>query len=273
MKHELKATLPNLSSVFIALFSLAVVGPIILNLNAEFLNVIIVLSGLAAMIAVSVVTIMLIVNLFNKRTFGTAGYLSLTLPVTTTQLLLSKLLTALCIAIITSVGTFLAFVVFSLSASWTIFNGLEPISFIVSELSESGLFGKLGESIFSLSLLGITDLVYTLSLLLFVITFVHTSYVRKNKLVIAVITYLGISFVLSYVETILVQSDLFTFAGNPEVFQTLILTNSTLESLVEAINIQVDWAAIGIFGLFYLVLAGIFFTGAQYFMDHKLEVE
>jgi hypothetical protein len=274
IKHELKATLPNLSSVFIALFSLAVLGPILLNFNTEFLNVIIVLASFSAVIAVVIVTFMVIINLFNKRTFSNEGYLNLTLPVTTTQLLLSKLLSAIIISVITSVGSFLAFLVFILSASWTVYGGLEPLSSIISEISDSGLFAKLGESLLSLSLLGATDIVYAMSILLFVIVFVHTSYVRKNKLVVAVISILGINFLLGYFEAFVLTSELFVFGGSPEVFEALIIGGTpTLTNIVDTITIEVDWAGIGMLGLFYLVMAGIFFTLAQYLMEHKLEVE
>src|SRR5690554_6482756 len=105
VKHELKASLSSLVGMFIALFVLAIVGPILLNINAEWLSAIVVLAGFALMIAVTVVTIMVIVNLFNKRTFGAQGYLNITLPITTNQLLLSKLITGIIISLLTSLAS------------------------------------------------------------------------------------------------------------------------------------------------------------------------
>lgn len=274
IKHELKATLPNLTSVFIALFGLAIVGPILLNFNAEWLSVIVMLAAVAALIAVSVVTFLVIINLFNKRTFGPQGYLNITLPVSTTQLLLSKILSAVIISMLTGLMTFLAVIAFAFSASWILFGGLEPLSYAMSLFSEVGLFSKVVALIFPFSIVGFAEMMYSLSLLLFVITFVHTSYVRKNKMVVAVISYLGIMLLISVFITNILGAEFVTMTSNFDSINFIPGNDSAMmATIIDSIRFQIDWLVLGMTGAFYLVMAGIFFTLSQYFMDHKLEIE
>lgn len=274
VKHELKASLSSLVGMFIALFVLAIVGPILLNINAEWLSAIVVLAGFALMIAVTVVTIMVIVNLFNKRTFGAQGYLNITLPITTNQLLLSKLITGIIISLLTSLASFLAFMTFGLSLSWMVFGGLNPLNYIFTTLSDSGLFAKIGSIILPTSIVSFVGVIYSMSLLLLVVVFIHTSYVRKNKVVVGILSYLGIYLLISTLQTYVLNAEYLIIN---ETFDTMNLTIvnevDLLSSIVNSIQIHTNWASLGMVVLFYLVLSGILFTIAQYLMEHKLEVE
>lgn len=274
VKHELKASLSSLVGMFIALFVLAIVGPILLNINAEWLSAIVVLAGFALMIAVTVVTIMVIVNLFNKRTFGAQGYLNITLPITTNQLLLSKLITGIIISLLTSLASFLAFMTFGLSLSWMVFGGLDPLNYIFTTLSDSGLFAKIGSIILPTSIVSFVGVIYSMSLLLLVVVFIHTSYVRKNKVVVGILSYLGIYLLISTLQTYVLNAEYLIIN---ETFDTMNLTIvnevDLLSSIVNSIQIHTNWASLGMVVLFYLVLSGILFTIAQYLMEHKLEVE
>lgn len=274
VKHELKASLSSLVGMFIALFVLAIVGPILLNINAEWLSAIVVLAGFALMIAVTVVTIMVIVNLFNKRTFGAQGYLNITLPITTSQLLLSKLITGIIISLLTILASFLAFMTFGLSLSWMVFGGLNPLNYIFTTLSDSGLFAKIGSIILPTSIVSFVGVIYSMSLLLLVVVFIHTSYVRKNKVVVGILSYLGIYLLISTLQTYVLNAEYLIIN---ETFDTMNLTIvnevDLLSSIVNSIQIHTNWASLGMVVLFYLVLSGILFTIAQYLMEHKLEVE
>lgn len=274
IKHELKATLPSLYSVFIALFMLAIVGPILLNFNAEWLSVIVVLAGVAAVIAVSVVTFMVIINLFNKRTFSALGYLNLTLPVSTTQLLLSKVISAIIISTLTGLMTFLAVVVFAFSSSWIIFGGLEPLQEAIKLFSDGGVFSTLATLVIPFALVGFAEAVYTMCLLLLVITFVHTSFVRKHKLMVAVVSYLGIAILLSVLITNVLGPDYISMSSNFDSIGFMPGNDASMIKLImDSITFEIDWAVLSMTGAFYLVMGGIFFTISQYFVDHKLEVE
>lgn len=274
IKHELKAALPNLTSVFIALFGLAIVGPILLNFNAEWLSVIVVLAAVAALIAVSVVTFLVIINLFNKRTFGPQGYLNITLPVSTTQLLLSKLFSAVIISILTGLMTFLAVVVFAFSSSLILFGGLAPLSDAISMITDVGIFSKLVTLILPFSIVGFAEMMYSLCLLLFVITFVHTSFVRKNKLVVAVATYLGILLLFSVFVSNVLGPEFISLASDFDSINFIPGNDSAMiKTIVDSFSFQIDWLVLSMTGAFYLVMAGIFFSLSQYLMDHKLEIE
>ena len=274
IKHELKATLPSLSGVFIALLVLAVVGPFLLRINADWISAIVILSGVATFIAVSVVTFVVIINLFNKRTFSAQGYLNLTLPVTSTQLLLSKLFTAIIISIVTSLVSMLSMMIFMFSVSLTVFGGVQPLFDLLGNLFETGVMSRITSILFPSSIMGITGVVYSMSMLLLVITFIHTSYVRKNRVVVGVLSYLGLSLVFSTIQSYFFHAE-YLVIGNRYGMMNWTLTdqNAIFRNIADGVSIQVDWLSLGMYGLFYLVLAGVFFTLTQYLIEHKLEIE
>ena len=86
IKYELEAIKTEFNGIMIGMFSIALLGPILLKSNSSIFFVIVFLSGLAILVALAVITFLVFLKIFNKNLFSELGYLKLTVPVSTTKL-------------------------------------------------------------------------------------------------------------------------------------------------------------------------------------------
>lgn len=276
IKYELKAVASDFYGIMIAVFALAIIGPFLINFQnmGEWLIAIFVLVGMGTLIALGIITIIVILKIFNKRLYSNIGYLQFSLPVTSTQLLASKVASAFIIQTAIGVLTFVAMVIFSVILSLISSNGLEVLSYFWDLLFVSNL----SESVINFTLLiipfGLANWLYTIMLLLFVVTFVHTSYVRKNRLIVAVVLYIGLAVVFSSIQGLFLQGDFIQITTSRMVpiigFQDPITFGNMIQNeLLTTLNLGVYLFTMA----YYVILAGLLFSGSQYLVDRKLELE
>ncbi len=276
IKYELKAVASDFYGIMIALFALAIIGPFLINFQniGDWLVAIFVLVGMGTLIALGIITVIVILKVFNKRLYSNIGYLQFSLPVTSTQLLASKVVSAFIIQTAIGVLTFVAMVIFSVILSLISSNGLEVLSYFWDLLFVSNL----SESVINFILLtipfGLANWLYTITLLLFVVTFVHTSYVRKNRLIVAVVLYIGLAVVFSSIQGLFMQGDFFQITTSRMIpitgFQNPIAFGNMIQNeLITTLNLTVYLFTMA----YYVILAGLLFSGSQYLVDRKLELE
>ena len=119
LKYEFKATGRTYGGLYLALVALAVLSGFSLRSSSkdDFASLLL-FAYMVVAVAVAVVSVMTIVTRFTRNLLGREGYLMHTLPVTETQLILSKLLTSMvwvlcsglvgivCITVMVAVGVF-----------------------------------------------------------------------------------------------------------------------------------------------------------------------
>lgn len=275
IKHDLKAILPDFYVVYLILGVLALVGPFLLRVSSEWLIAVFSLVVIGTFIAVSIITLLAILNLFNKRLFSHQGYLSMTLPVSTTSLLISKILTALIISLITSLITMMSIMIFVAILTWMAYGDLEQFRVFFDIMSQSNVLWKIIGLFVSLAPVTLLDSTYSLVLLLFVVTFVHTSYVRKNRLLIGVILYLGIAMLLSTIQTNVFNLPMVTWSGDMELLIWAVGPDMRqwLPQFLDSIVINLNWINIMIWIGYFIALIGILFSFTQVLIERKLEVD
>lgn len=111
IKYEYKATARTFIPIYIALLLVAVINRVLRigNIDVAWGISMIVLVGL--FIALGVLTIIVIVQRFNKNLLGDEGYLMFTLPVKSEQLIASKLIISIVWTIISSIVAFVTFLI------------------------------------------------------------------------------------------------------------------------------------------------------------------
>lgn len=111
IKYEYKATARTFIPIYIALLLVAVINRVLRigNIDVAWGISMIVLVGL--FIALGVLTIIVIVQRFNKNLLGDEGYLMFTLPVKSEQLVASKLIISIVWTIISSIVAFVTFLI------------------------------------------------------------------------------------------------------------------------------------------------------------------
>jgi hypothetical protein len=274
IKHDLKAILPDFYGIYLALIVLSVLGPFVLRVSPEWLIVIYMLVVIGTIIAVGVVTFIALINLFNKRLFSHQGYLNLTLPVSTTSLLGSKIITGMIISILTGFVTAVSFFIFAISITWLTLGDLSRIAPIWDAIVESKILWELGRIYAAFTPLGLANMAYSLALLLFVITFTHTSYVRKNRLMVGIILYVGIGLTLSTIQTNFFNVNLLVGDGDLELLAWALNDIALyLPRFLASTTVTIHWLNLLMMTGLYVAITGIFFSLSQYLIEHKIEVE
>jgi hypothetical protein len=263
LKHEFKVN----RSAFLSFYAAVLVLSLLLRLT-NFTNISDdtagIVVGLLMMIYIFgimgcyIYVMVAIVRAFNKSMFKKQGYLTLTLPVSTGKLVLSKLLMAAFWIIISTVVVFLSFVI------------------MIPDFA--GAMGELGEFLvrygFDLTLwltlvLLLFSLFEAILLFFFCCTFVNTKYVKGHRLIIGIGVYMVIYFVTSFVQSFFMNNSAldalngvtYTYSYDSYLNETATAVNDVLSSTIVP----------GI--VFALVISVLCFFGIKYLVDKKIELD
>lgn len=276
IKHDLLATYREFSGLYLALILLAIFSPFLLRSNNQFLIFIVFLGIFGVVIATLVVTFLTIIRLYSRRLFSDEGYLTLTLPVKTSDTVISKVATGTIWSFAT-VSVFMATGLVFLTINFFLAAGAEwqasvaTLSDWIGQVAATGIFAEIGK----LSLLGIpmslVDTVYSMILLIFVITLVNTSLIRKNRVAIGILLFFVISLFLNGFMSL--------FHSTPFLFRDVALYFNNINSVSDLLlglrqvgfTVSVPDYAFGIIGQGVLAIALGY--GTLWLLDHKLEME
>lgn len=276
IKHDLLATYREFTGLYVALISMAIVGPVVISTKNEWLIAILFFGLFGFTIATLVVTFMTIIKLYSRRLFSDEGYLTLTLPVKTRDTIAAKVATGVFWSFATIAVFFLSFTLFT-TIFYFILTGTQwydvsvDIAAILGQIGDTGIFNVL----FNASLLGFPlsfmDTVYSMTLLLFIITLVNTSLIRKNRVAAGVALYLLASMILG--------SILSNLHGESILFTELILKLNESSGIADVANALrafnftfngMDYAITLVGKLVYIVGLGF---GTHWLLENKLEIE
>ena len=276
IKHDLLATYREFTGLYLALILLAIFSPFLLRSNIQFLIFIVFLGIFGVVVATLVVTFMTIIRLYSRRLFSDEGYLTLTLPVKTIDTVLSKVATGTIWSFAT-VSVFLVTGLLFVSIYFFLAAGVEwqsqavTLSKLIGQIAATGIFAEIGK----LALLGLPlsliDTIYSMILLIFVITLVNTSLIRKNRVAIGILLFFAISLFLNGFMSL--------FHSTPFLFRDVALYFNNINSVSDVFlglrqvgfTVSVPDYAFGIIGQGVLAIALGY--GTLWLLDHKLEME
>lgn len=190
---------------------------------------------------------------YDRSMFKRPGYLTLTLPVSTTELILSKVLTTMIWLII---------------AMFVMVVGFSMMAVVVSIRENAFTFGNFFEffRMFSKSfaeylihypieflnnvIMVFAELLILVGGIFFSLTIVHTKWFRKHQLVFGIIIYFAINFFIGWLSGVLFGDSTSTFMSAGTDIVTLITSN-----------------------LYYILFGVLFTIGTIYIIDHHIEIE
>lgn len=197
------------------------------------------------MMAIFAITISIFVNIilaFNRSMFQKPGYLTLTLPVTTNQLIISKVIGA-------SIWSTIAGIVLMI--------GLSILIFILTNASINDLFQvsgmMIGELLKNIPMLlkellaMISSTILLILSFYFTITLTHTRFIPKYKTLVGIVGYFIVCMLLGYI------------VSSPSITNFITLLDDTGYFLVQM--------------LVNIIMAIGFFFGTRYLIDKQIEVE
>ncbi|HEL2595185.1 TPA: ABC transporter permease [Streptococcus suis] len=191
--------------------------------------------------ALGLSTFFMVINRFRKNVYGRQGYLTMTLPVSSHHIILSKLLASLVwyflagVNIVLSIGIILA--VLMLGSGEFVIPELQTL---IQELDWSVVFAHLFYSLIE-STMGILLIYFSISV---------GQLFKDHRLLFAILTYIGISIVVG-------------------VFGTLVFTNY-LENLY---NAALPLYPSPILALINIILAFAYYFGTHFIMTKKLNLQ
>ncbi|WP_105117980.1 ABC transporter permease [Streptococcus suis] len=186
-------------------------------------------------------TFFLVVNRFRKNVYGRQGYLTMTLPVNSHQIILSKLLVSLvwyflaAITVLLSIGILFALIMMN-NEDFLI----PELQTFIQQLDWSVIFAHLFYSLIE-STMGILLIYFSISV---------GQLFKDHRLLFAILTYIGISIVVG-------------------VFGTLVFTNN-LENLYNAAQ---PLYPSPILALVNIILAFAYYFGTHFIMTKKLNLQ
>ncbi|HFU3799736.1 TPA: ABC transporter permease [Streptococcus suis] len=191
--------------------------------------------------ALGLSTFFMVINRFRKNVYGRQGYLTMTLPVSSHQIILSKLLASLVwyllagITILLSIGIVLAVLMLGTEEFM-----IPELQTVIQELDWSVLIAHLFYALIE-STMGILLIYFSISV---------GQLFKDHRLLFAILTYIGISIVVG-------------------VFGTLIYTNN-LENLY---NSALPLYPSPILTLLNIILAFAYYFGTHFIMTKKLNLQ
>jgi hypothetical protein len=277
VKHDILSTYRDFAGLYMGMFAFAILAALSINMDKEGYLIgisIFLLTGLS--IATAVVTFVSIIRLFGRRMFTSEGYLTLTLPVSNTQTVIAKLLTGAFWSIMTSVmfmivGAILAGSVWLAIADRMLIEGYTWTQLWTMFL-DTGFARILTSGILMSMPLGIMEMFYSLLILLFVIVFVNTSFVKKNKTGIGIVVFLAINMILNTFRTNVIAGPVSVNDLNIQILPGMNGVAQVLAAL-RGFEYEINWLQYGGMALFYIVVLAAFGYLTIWMLDKKLELE
>jgi hypothetical protein len=274
VKLDIKSTSRDFAILYTGMFALAI-------LAGTMANELIVFSlalNIAISITVAVVTFVSIIRLFSRRMFSTEGYLTLTLPATSTQTVIAMVLTGAFWSIMTLVmftlalsTMFMVVLVIELGGQLSFAQvDWQSLPQLWEAILASELTKDLGFGLLTGIPMGIIQMFYSLMILLFVIVFVNTSFVKQSKTLIGIIVYLAISMILNTL-----RSNIFTKPIDELRFQIISGTDGITQviPLLSGLENEFSWMEYGGTVLYYIVVLAVFGYLTVWLLNNKLELE
>lgn len=204
-----------------------------------------------ATFGISIAVFVTIIINFNNSMFKKPGYLTLTLPVTSHQLIISKIISTFIWLMITGVilfiGLFLLVFIMLIKEVGIPAVSIGEIFEAIGYLISTGIDVAGGEILLGI-IQGIVSTVSTIIAMFTLITVVQTKYTRKNKTVWAFFIFFIYMFIGSYINT-------------------LIVGNVVFDGMDSFMNLSYYMIAISI------VEAVVFYFITIYIIDHQIEIE
>lgn len=273
IKHDLIATKHEFLGIYLGYILLSVIAPFLILNGPEWLQVLSVFAVGGVLVAIIVITFLAIIRLFQKRLYSNEGYLTWTLPVSNRLNLISKII----VALIWNIASFVIVWVGVAIAGSIMLMQLNAFSqfFEVVQLLivDSGFLSKIVQLFVLFTPQTIVSSLYSVIFLLFVITLVNTSFIKKNRLAIGIVLYFGLSLAINALTTSLIMVPLLEpITVNPDMYfgtNFMAVAAAFLRDFDYTINYGAVYATIAL-ETAYIVLMSI---GILYFVEKKMEIE
>ena len=279
-KYENKSVSKLLTPMALAVIILPVLGALILKMqfifgdkfeNGSIISSIFSLASgimiffiVIATISACFISLFILMQRYYKNLFSDEGYLTFTLPVKTSSIILSKLFTAVIWSVIITICTIIGvmiFVLFGTSASFINNEVVDGFSHVFKQIFEFYFTGSAVQIIYLIELLiSIIVSLFTNILLMYLAITIGCQIAKKHKVLASIGMYFVISSVVSVLSTIIqVITTTTLYGGFDFIYVEPTLSDVTLILLPSII--------------FSIILGVCYFLLNNYILKNKLNIE
>jgi len=266
IKYDIRSTWRDFAGVYLSILLGVLILPQLFN---HFSYGVVNLIGgfIAAGIGITTVVVMIVMlfRIFNTNVFSKEGYLTMTLPVSSTQIVISKLLVSTMWIILTGIVAAIGISIFALNLN------AAPLSEILAGLRKIlSMFDSRG-ALAGLLIIGamVVSAVKEIAKLFLACSIAHLKQLSRFRILAGIISY----FVLSWMETLIVQAAGFIFSLIPygrELTRQFEMINGP-ESFQQFIGLFSGFMAVSI--LYAAVLTVLYSIGIIAILDRKLDLD
>lgn len=244
---------------FVLMYVVLILSSFLINVNEvgnsgfmNFIQGLLIMIFAAAIFAISILIMVNVVRNYARSMFGRESYLTHTLPVTSSQLLLSKTVVAIFWTFISGFVIFASALIFG----FRVVGELPSLDQWVYLFQHIDIFNL---EVFATLFSFLFEYAQLILQLFFVMTLVHTCYFHKHRFAFGIVIYLILNFVQSFVLDGLLS--ITPYGGFSITFFSSVYTIDNFGTS--------GWLSLAI----TLMLCCVYFFGTRYLLDHKLEVE
>lgn len=266
IKYDIRSTWREFTGVYLSiLLGVLILPPLFNNFHDPIVNTIAGFTATGIIIATVVVMIITLFKIFNTNVFSREGYLTMTLPVTSAQVVASKLLVSTMWIVLTGIVSVIGLCIFVLNMNCL---PLAEVSAAVQKFMT--MFDTRG--VFAIILMVIAMIASTvkeISKLFLACSIAHLKQIGKFRVPVGILSY----FVLSWAETLIVQAAglvLSFIPGMDEYARQLGLMNDP-SSIQQFIGLFSGVMGVGI--LYALVLTAVYAFCTIWLLNHRLDLD
>jgi hypothetical protein len=267
IKYDIQSTWRKFSAVYLSILLGVLIVPFILNnINNPLINLVAVFIAMAIVISTVVVMVSNLFKIYSVNVFSKQGYLTMTLPVTSTQLVFSKLLVSSMWIALTGIVCILAMLLYTTT---TVPNAFGEISAAIQKIIPA-LGGQGVGAAVLLLLVMFMNIVKEISKLFLACSIAHLKELNRFRVLAGIASY----FIFSWLEAFIVKlagmaaSQVPYFTSLTEKFSALSASGSAFPEMLGVFN------GFMVIGLAYaLILALAYSAGTVWFLNHKLDLD
>ena len=268
LKYEIKHSARYTATIYLATLAFAAISVIALLFNSTWLGVMSCFMLYIAGIASVIVTLVSVIKNFYDTLYGRQGYLTFTLPVKCSTVLLSKLITSvlwIIVGFLVMGVTLLVIFFYAKDKSENIFDMIMD-SLLISGLSDmlpSGVV--IAETIVMFIILALLTVITYVGYVFFVVTIANTGKFQSHPKLFGALVFLGIFAGVNSISNILTENIPLTFN---------VATDRVFFDLADMFSVEGTLLSYGIGGTIFsaIVAAGLLaLTG--YIMEHKVNIK
>lgn len=275
LKNEFKSSFFDFMIIYAVIIFTGLISGIIIrfDINSKHnLYVYVILLYILVFFAAIILILKNIIMSFYKKMFDKQGYLTFTLPVSTNQIILSKLIVNFLWVIFSFlVLTLSGIIVFLISSEQSIEILKTVFNEVYLQLKKFGLLRA--DLIILYSIVGLVGIIIGLEYLLVILSLLNIGKFKKHKFIKGILIFIVFNFVINIISSIILI--IFPYFIGIELKEQGLVGNLQIYSLSNILNSEVAIIPIVFLGQIILMIIEIvaFYLISKVLIEKKLELE